>query len=95
MGKGRRGEGERPGLGATSSGLGAVLRVVESGHRAAPASSAAAFELLKKNADERIAEWTEFKRKDLPRLNERLRRAGEKPVEVGAIEEAVSFAMTR
>ncbi len=83
------------GLSAASSGLGAVLRVVESGHRAEPASSLEAFDLLKRATDARTAEWAEFKAKRLPVLNEHLRRAGQKTVQVGAIEEAVSFTMTR
>ncbi len=86
---------DRLSLAATSSGLGAVLRVVESGHRAAPASSLEAHALLKKSADERIGAWTEFKAKDLRQLNQRLRGAGRPPVELGASDAAVSFSRTR
>ncbi len=94
---GQRGPGRQDSLGltASSSGLGAVLRVVESGHRQAPASSLEAHALLKKATDDSVAEWTEFKARDLRRLNERLQHSGEQPVQVGAIEEAVSFVMTR
>lgn len=87
--------GSAMGLSATSSGLGAVLRVIESGHRAVPASSVEAYDTLKGAADRRTAEWAEFKTKELPALNQRLQHAGQKPIQVGAIEEAVSFAMTR
>ena len=91
-----RGSGEeQPGMMAASSGLGAVLRVVESGHRAIPASSTVAHEQMVKVAEACMAEWTAFKAVDLRSLNERLKRAGKKVVEVGAIEEAVDFAMTR
>ncbi|GAC1355584.1 MAG: hypothetical protein NVSMB3_00950 [Acidobacteriaceae bacterium] len=86
---------ERLGLSATSSGLGAVLRVVESGHRGAPASSLTARTLLQKAANERIAEWTAFKGAELRQLNQQLQRAGENAIQVSAIEEAVSFTMTR
>ena len=83
------------GLSATSSGLGAVLRVVESGHRGAPASSVTARALLEKAAEERIAQWKAFKGTELRKLNLQLQRAGLHAVQVGAIEEAVSFVMTR
>ncbi len=83
------------GLSAANSGLGAVLRVVESGHRAAPVSSGAAYELLRKATAQRVAEWAQFKATDLRQMNNQLQRSGKQPVQIGAIEEAVNFVMTR
>ncbi len=89
------GDERRLGLSAASSGLGAVLRVVESGHRSTPSSSVEAYALVKQATDQRVEGWTKFKARELRQLNEKLKHAGRQPVSVGAIEEAVDFVMTR
>jgi hypothetical protein len=84
-----------PGLAEATSGLGAVLRVAESGDREAPASALAIFTRMKKASAEHIAAWRNFKSSDLANLNNVLTAAHREPIHIAAIEEAVDYAMTR
>ena len=84
-----------PGLAEAASGLGSVLRVVESGDREAPASALQIFTQMKKASADAIAAWQHFKTADLPTLNNALTAAHHEPIYIAAIEEEVDYAMTR
>lgn len=84
-----------PGLAEANSGLGAALRIVESGHRAAPAQAVEIFDEMSAAAKEGIASWERFKTTDLHDLNAALARANRSPIQIAAIEEQVHYAMTR
>ena len=89
------GSAETPGEAAAASGLGTVLRVVESGDREAPASALEIFAQMKKASTEGIAAWQHFKATDLARLNDTLTAAHREPIHIAVIEEEVHYAMTR
>ncbi len=92
----RTGKGQsQPGLAAAAAGLGASLRVVESGDRAAPAVAVTIDRQMSAAAQGGIAQWEEFKRKEVPALNAALQQAHRPPLKVAAIEAAVQYAMTR
>jgi photosystem II stability/assembly factor-like uncharacterized protein len=92
----RGGEGQaQPGLAAATSGLGAALRVVESGDRTAPAVALTIFHEMSQASQEKIADWGQFKRTEVPALNAALQRAHRAPLQIAAIEAAVHYAMTR
>ncbi len=84
-----------PGLAEATSGLGSVLRVVESGDREAPASALEIFTQMKKASADGIAAWQHFKTADLATLNTALSAAHREPIHIAAIEEDVDYAMTR
>jgi photosystem II stability/assembly factor-like uncharacterized protein len=88
-------KGTEPGLAAANSGLGAALRMVESGHRDAPSQALLIFNQMSKAAGENIAAWLRFKSAELGDVNAALGRAGRKPMQIAAIEEQVHYAMTR
>jgi hypothetical protein len=83
------------GLAQANHGLAAILRVVESGHREAPASALVIFDQMSDAAREKIAAWEHFKSADLAEVNAALLRADRKPLQIAAIEEQVHYAMTR
>ncbi len=83
------------GLSQASAGLGTVLRVVESGHRSAPASALEINQQMSALAKERIAQWSAFKSGPLAQLNANLAKANLKPVQVTQIEHEVEYLMTR
>ena len=85
----------RPGLAEANSGLSVALRMVESGHRAAPAQAMEIFDEMSAAAKEGIASWERFKTTDLRDLNAALARANRAPIQIAAIEEQVHYAMTR
>jgi hypothetical protein len=89
------GSADASGLAAAASGLGTVLRVVESGDREAPASALEIFAQMRKASTESIAAWQHFKAADLVRLNDTLTAAHREPIHIAAIEEEVHYAMTR
>ncbi|MGA7887132.1 MAG: hypothetical protein WCA44_15435 [Acidobacteriaceae bacterium] len=92
----RNGNGEAdPGLAAASSGLGAALRVVESGDRTAPAVALTIYHQMSQAVQAKTAAWEQFKRTEMPALNAALKRANKPPVQIAAIEAAVHYAMTR
>jgi len=84
-----------PGLAEATSGLGAVLSVVESGDRTAPASAPAIFAQMKKASLDGIAAWQHFKTVDLISLDAALTSAHREPIHIAAIEQQVHDAMTR
>jgi photosystem II stability/assembly factor-like uncharacterized protein len=83
------------GLAQANSGLATVLRVVESGHRAAPAQALELQSQMSQAARDGIAAWEHFKRTDLAQVNDALVRAHREPLRIAAIEEQVHYAMTR
>ncbi len=88
-------EEKQPGLAQANAGLASVLRVVESGHRPAPAQALALLDQMTHAAREAIAAWQRFKSVDLAQVNAALVRAGRQPIQIAAIEEQVHSAMTR
>ncbi len=89
-----KGEAE-PGLAEANAALGVALRMVESGHRAAPAQALAIFDEMSKASRRQIAAWQRFKAAELSDVNAALLRASRKPLKIAAIEEQVHYAMTR
>ncbi len=89
------GHTESPGLAEATSGLGTVLRVVESGDRETPASAIEIFAQMKKASADAIAAWQHFKTTDLATLNNALNSAHREPIHIAAIEAEVDYAMTR
>jgi hypothetical protein len=83
------------GLAEATSGLGTVLRIVESGDRTAPAQALTIFDQMNKASSAGIAAWEGFKKTDLNALNATLILAGHEPLKIAAIEEQVHYAMTR
>lgn len=86
---------KRKGLAETNAGLGVALRMVETGHRAAPAQALAIFDEMSKSARSQVEAWQQFKSVQLSELNAALMRANRPPVQIAAIEEQVHYAMTR
>ncbi len=84
-----------PGLEAAAGGLGTTLGVVESGDRTAPAVAVELFHQMSAVAQQKIAAWEQFKKAEVPALNEKLRAAHQPPLQIAAIEVAVHYAMTR
>jgi hypothetical protein len=78
-GKGRTAD-EGPGLADAYKDLASALRVVESGDRETPAQAIAVEQQSSKQIQQCLREWTDFKEKDLPQLNERLRKANLLPI---------------
>ena len=91
----RSGTESSPGLAEATSGLGSVLRVVESGDREAPASALEIFTQMKKASADGISAWQHFKTNDLTTLNNALTAAHREPIHIAAIEEDIDYAMTR
>jgi hypothetical protein len=85
----------RIGLADANTGLGVVLRVVESGDRTAPAQAIVIFNQMKTAATAQIAAWQHFEASDLSGVNAALQRAHQAPLQIAAIEEEVHYAMTR
>lgn len=90
----RGGEGQ-PGLAEAVAGLGADLRVVESGDRTAPAVAQTIFDQMSAAERDKIAAWEQFRKTDLPTLNKALQAAHREPIRIAWIEEQVHYAMTR
>jgi hypothetical protein len=84
-----------PGLAEATTGLGADLRIVESGNRQAPAAALEIFAQMKKASAQGIAAWQHFKTADLSTLNAALTAAHHEPVHIAEIEEEIHYAMTR
>ena len=86
---------EQTGLQFAFIGLTSALRAVESGERAAPAQ---AVELYKQSSEQikaRTAEWTLFKQRKLPALNQKLTEAKIAPISIAEIEQEVEDLVSR
>jgi hypothetical protein len=86
---------DQPGLAEAVAGLGADLRVVESGDRTAPAVAQTLFDQMSAAEREKVAAWELFRKTDLPTLNNALQAAHREPIRIAWIEEQVHYAMTR
>ena len=75
--------------------LASVLRVVEGGDRPVPSQAIAVYQEANEQISARISEWTTFKQKKLPDLNEQLRQANLAPIDIADIEKEVEFLMSR
>ena len=83
------------GLEKANTGLVAALRVVESGHRAAPSQAIALYQQSSEQAKVRIAEWNDYKKMRLPQLNEKLSHSGMVPIAISEIEQTVQYLMSQ
>jgi hypothetical protein len=68
------------GVETASAGLGAALRVVESGDRTVPAQALDVYKLASSAMSSRIQEWKALKAAELAQLNEELKKADLTPV---------------
>ena len=75
------------GLEDANTGLSSALRVVESGDRTAPAQAHDVYEQARGKAKEKLAEWKEFKHKQLRPLADELKKAGLPPMAIATEEE--------
>lgn len=75
--------------------LASALRVVESGDRAVPSQAIAVYQEASPRTKAGIAEWTTFKQKKLPGLNQKLRKKSLAPIAISEIEQEVQFLMSR
>jgi photosystem II stability/assembly factor-like uncharacterized protein len=90
----KKGEDEA-GLAEANAGLSVALRMVESGHRAAPNQALTIVDEMGRSARTQIAAWQRFKSAELADVNAALVRAKREPMQIAAIEEQVHYAMTR
>jgi hypothetical protein len=74
-GKGRTAD-QRPGLSDAYKDLASALRVAESGDRETPAQAIAVYQQSSEQIKRCLLEWNDFKKKQLPQINERLHSAG-------------------
>ncbi|MGB9234193.1 MAG: hypothetical protein WCC04_07240 [Terriglobales bacterium] len=75
--------GDELGIESASSHIAAALQVVESGDRTVPAQAIAVFEEADRAAKMRMSDWNAVKTKQMPPLNDQLKRANEGPVFIG------------
>lgn len=88
-------DGDDPGMEQANAGLGTVLRVVESGHRAVPAQAIAIYQITRRSAAQYEAQWRKLKTTELVTLNQQLEKANLKTVQIAQIEQDVDYVMTR
>jgi photosystem II stability/assembly factor-like uncharacterized protein len=84
-----------PGLQEAYGNLASALQVVEGGDRAVPSQAIAVYKESSQQIKTRIAEWVQFKEKNLILLNQKLREKNIAPVAISEIEEEVEFLMSR
>ena len=84
-----------PGLQDAYTGLASALRVVESGDRAVPSQAIAVYKESSPRAKTCIAEWNQFKQRQLAQLNQQLGAANLAPIAIADIEREVEFLMSR
>jgi hypothetical protein len=90
-----RAAAEAPGLQDAYTGLASALRVIESGDRAVPSQAIAVYKESSQQAKTCIAEWNQFKQRQLAQLNQQLGKANLAPIAVAEIEREVEFQMSR
>jgi hypothetical protein len=86
---------EAPGLQDAYTALASALRVVESGDRAVPSQAIAVYKESSQQAKSRLAEWNQFKQRQLVQLNQQLGKANLAPIAIADIEREVEFLMSR
>ena len=84
-----------PGLQDAYTGLASALRVVESGDRAVPSQAIAVYKESSQQAKTCIAEWNQFKQRQLAQLNQQLGKANLAPIAIAEIEREIEFLMSR
>ena len=77
-------EPQATGLETANAGLGAALRVVESGDRTAPAQALELYKSSLATMSGRVEEWESLKKDQLARLNEELTKAGLTPISMSS-----------
>jgi hypothetical protein len=77
---------QEPGLSNAYKDLASALRAVESGDRATPAQAVAVYQQSSQQIKHCMREWNDFREKQLPQINARLRRANVAPITVGGSE---------
>ncbi|MFZ2086644.1 MAG: hypothetical protein WAU92_19295, partial [Candidatus Sulfotelmatobacter sp.] len=90
-----RAAAEAPGLQDAYTGLASALRVIESGDRAVPSQAIAVYKESSQQAKTCIAEWNQFKQRQLAQLNQQLGKANLAPIAIAEIEREVEFQMSR
>ena len=83
------------GLQEAYSDVASSLRVVESGDREIPAQAMELYDQASRGTKGRVDEWAAFKKDQLPKLNDELRRAGLAPIAMAEIEREVEVLSTR
>jgi photosystem II stability/assembly factor-like uncharacterized protein len=76
------------GLESANSGLGAALRVVQSGDRAIPSQAMELYREADQSAKAQLVQWDDVKSMQIPKLNDALQKAGIVGVRVSMIETA-------
>ncbi len=74
------------GLESANSGLAAALRVVQSGDRAIPSQAMDLYREADQVAKAELAQWSDVKRTQIPKLNDVLQKAGVTTVQIAEIE---------
>jgi photosystem II stability/assembly factor-like uncharacterized protein len=87
--------GQGSGLQDAYLGLASALRVVEGSDRAVPSQAIELYRESSRQVKAGISDWTVFKQKTLPVLNQQLRDANLAPVAIAEIEQEVEILMTR
>ena len=82
------------GLQDAYTGLASALRAVENGDRAVPSQAIAVFNESSQQVKACIAQWGEFKKSKLAKLNQQLREANIKPVAIAEIERQAEILMS-
>ena len=75
--------------------LASALRVVEGGDRAVPSQAIAVYKESSEQISARMSEWTAFKQRKLPELNEQLRQSNLTPIAIADMEEEIEFLMSQ
>jgi photosystem II stability/assembly factor-like uncharacterized protein len=86
---------QKLGLEDAYKNLASALRVVEGGDRSMPSQAVAVYKESSEQISARISEWTAFKQRKLPEINQQLRQANLTPIAIAGIEEEVEFLMSR
>ena len=95
MAKITKGDPMMLGLDGANTGLLAALRVVEVGNRETPAQALEVYRVSKDAFQTRAVEWQKLKSSELPGVNLELQKAGQKLIQVSAIEAEIEELMTR
>ncbi|MGC1372315.1 MAG: hypothetical protein WA824_09275 [Candidatus Sulfotelmatobacter sp.] len=89
-----RSPAQASGLQDAYTGLASALRVVESGDRAVPSQAIAVYKESSLQAKTCIAEWNQFKQRQLAQLNRQLGKANLAPIAIAEIQREVEFLMS-
>jgi hypothetical protein len=90
-----KGDPKSVGLAEANTNLAAALAVVESGDRAIPSQALELYRRSREGMNQRVDQWQRLKGTQLPQLNQQLRKANLKPIQLSSIEQEVFYQMTR